>query len=210
MIFGTLYTSMQLQKKKTHSFAKIPLVQRRNKYQFYTADGVIIWRTFLHFSEFLSERARYVLQWLLVPPRQCLFTYYIQYISSIKHIYGYACSTSHELWKQIRDYTIPYNITQWSVDVLVCRRFGVSTFWPVDVLVCRRFGLLTFWFVDVLVCRRFGLSTFRFVDVSVCRRFGLSTFRSVDVSVCRRFGLSTFWLSTFRFVDVLTSYRKHL
>ena len=30
----------------------------------------------------------------------------------------------------------------------------------VDVLVCRRFGLSTFWFVDVFV-----------VDVSVCRRF---------------------------------------
>ena len=72
---------------------------------------------------------------------------------------------------------------------------------------CRRFGLSTFWPVDVLVCRRFGLSTLWFVDVSVCRRFGLSTFRSVDVSVCRRFGMSTFWLSTFRFVDVLTSYR---
>ena len=83
-------------------------------------------------------------------------------------------------------------ITQWSVDVLVCRRFGVSTFWPVDVLVCRRFGLSTFWFVDVWVCRRVGLSTFWSVDVSVCRRFGLSTFRFVDVlvvdvSVCRRF-----------------------
>ena len=70
------------------------------------------------------------------------------------------------------------------------------------------FGLSTFWFVDVLVCRRFGLSTFRFVDVSVCRRFGLSTFRCVDVLVCRRFGLSTFRLSTFRFVDVLTSNRR--
>ena len=92
-----------------------------------------------------------------------------------------------------------------SVDVLVCRRFGLSTFRFVDVSVCRRFGLSTFWSVDVLVCRRFGLSTFWFVDVSVCRRFGLSTFRFVDVSVCRRFGLSTFWLSTFRFVDVLTS-----
>ena len=52
----------------------------------------------------------------------------------------------------------------------------------VDVLVCRRFGLSTFRFVDVSVCRRFGLSTFRFDDVSVWRRFG-----------CRRFGLSTFW-----------------
>ena len=38
---------------------------------------------------------------------------------------------------------------QWSVDVSVCRRFGLSTFRFVDVLVCRRFG-----------CRRFGLSTF--------------------------------------------------
>ena len=82
----------------------------------------------------------------------------------------------------------------------------LSTFWSVDVLVCRRFGLTMFWFVDVLVCRRFGLSTFRSVDVLVCRRFDLSTFWFVDVSVCRRFGLSTFWLSTFRFVDVLTSY----
>ena len=86
------------------------------------------------------------------------------------------------------------------------QHLGLSTFWCVDVLACRRFGLSTFWSVDVLVCRRFGLSTFWFVDVLVCRRFGLSTFRSVDVSVCRRFGLSTFWMSTFRFVDVLTSY----
>ena len=87
--------------------------------------------------------------------------------------------------------SIPHNITQWSVDVfvdvLVCRRFGLSTFWFVDVLVCRRFGLSTFRFVDVLVCRRFGLSTFRFVDVSVCRRLG-----------CRRFGLSTFWPVTLK------------
>ena len=95
--------------------------------------------------------------------------------------------------------------TFWSVDVSVCRRFGLSTFWS----VCRRFGLSTFRFVDVLVCRHFGLSTFWFVDVSVCRRFGLSTFRSVDVLVCRRFGVSTFRLSTFRFVDVLTSYRTY-
>ena len=101
-------------------------------------------------------------------------------------MHGYACSTFHELWKQICDYTIAYNIIKWSVDVSVCRRFGVSTFWPVDVLVCRRFVLSTFRLVDVLVCRRFGLSTFRFVDVLVCRRFGLSTFRFVDVLVCRR------------------------
>ena len=94
--------------------------------------------------------------------------------------------------------------TFWSVDVSVCRRFGLSTFWS----VCRRFGLSTFRFVDVLVCRHFGLSTFWFVDVSICRRFGLSTFRSVDVLVCRRFGVSTFRLSTFRFVDVLTSYQR--
>ena len=85
-----------------------------------------------------------------------------------------------------------YVIWNMFVDVLVCRRFGLSTFWSVDVLVCRRFGLSTFWFVDVSVCRRFGLSTFRSVDVLVCRRFGLSTFRFVDVlvvdvSVCRRF-----------------------
>ena len=56
------------------------------------------------------------------------------------------------------------------MDVLVCQRFGLSTFWFVDVSVCRRFGLSTFWFVDVSVCRRFGLST-----------FWLSTFRFVDV-----------------------------
>ena len=80
-------------------------------------------------------------------------------------------------------------------------------FQSADVLVCRRFGLSTFWSVDVLVCRRFGLSMFRSVDVLVRRRFGFSTFRFVDVLVCRRFGLSTFWLSTFRFVDVLTSNR---
>ena len=92
-------------------------------------------------------------------------------------------------------------------DEMECRHLGLSTFWCVDVLTCRRCGLSTFWSVDVLVCRCFGLSTFWFVNVLVCRRFGLSTFRSDDVSVCRRFGLSTFWLSTFRFVDVLTSYR---
>ena len=66
---------------------------------------------------------------------------------------------------------------------------------------CRYSGLSTFWSVNILVCRRFGLSTFWFVEVSVCRRFG-----TVDVLVCRGFGLSTFWLSTFWFVDVLTSY----
>ena len=92
-------------------------------------------------------------------------------------------------------------------DEMDCRHLGLSTFWGVYVSACRRCGLSTFWSVDVLVCRRFGLSTFWFVDVLVCRRFGLSTFRSVDVSVCRRLGLSTFWLSTFRFVDVLTSYQ---
>ena len=62
-------------------------------------------------------------------------------------------------------------------------------------------------YAKVQECRRFGLSTFRLVDVLVCRRFGLSTFRCVDVSACRHFGLSTFWLSTLRFVDVLTSNR---
>ena len=56
------------------------------------------------------------------------------------------------------------------VKVLVCPRFGLSTFGQFDVLVCRRFGLSTFWSVDVPFCRRFGLSTFwlstlRFVDV---------------------------------------------
>ena len=90
------------------------------------------------------------------------------------------------IWKSI---TMLYETclsTFWSVDVLVCWRFGLSTFWFVDILVCRRFGLSTFRSVDVLVCRRFGLLTFWFVDVSVCRRFG-----------CRRFGLSTFWPVTF-------------
>ena len=119
----------------------------------------------------------------------------------------------------------------WSVDVSVCRRFGLLMFWYVDVLVCRRFslstflvgrcfdistfwfglvcrrvGLSTFWSVDVSVCRRFGLLMFWYVDVLVCRRFSLSTFWSVDISVSQCFGLSTFWLSTFRFLDVFTSY----
>ena len=76
-----------------------------------------------------------------------------------------------------------------------CRRFGLP-FWFVDVLVCRRFGLSTLRFVNVSVCRRFVFSTFRFVDVLVCRRVGLSSFWFVDV-----------WFATFRFVDVLTSYR---
>ena len=66
--------------------------------------------------------------------------------------------------------------------------------WTVDVSVCRRFGLLTFWFVDVLVCRRFDVSTFRFVDVSVFRRLG-----------CRCFVLSTFWSVTHKRVDSHTS-----
>ena len=96
-----------------------------------------------------------------------------------------------------------------SVDVLVCRRFGLSTFRFVDVSVCRRFGLSTFRSVDVLVCRRFGLSTFRFVDVSACRRFGLSTFRFVDVSVCRRFGCRRFGLSTFWLVIRQLIIRSH-
>ena len=118
------------------------------------------------------------------PPRimKVLVLIYIKYIPPIISMYGYTCSTFHQIWKQICDFTIESNMMKWSVDVVVCRRFGQSTFWFVDVSVCRRFGLSTFWFVDVLVCRRFGLSTFRFVDVLVCRRFG-----------CRRFGLSTFW-----------------
>ena len=107
---------------------------------------------------------------------------YIQYIPPIISMYGYTCSTFHELWKQICDYTITYNIINWSVDVSVCRHFGLSTYWFVDVSVCRHIGLSTFRFVDILVCRCWGLSTFRFVDVLVCQRFG-----------CRRFGLSTFW-----------------
>ena len=69
-------------------------------------------------------------------------------------------------------------------------------------LDCRHFGLSMFWSVDVLASRRFALSTFCFVNILVCRRFGLSMFQHVDVSVCQHFaGLSTFW-----FVDVLTSY----
>ena len=89
----------------------------------------------------------------------------------------------------------------WSVDVLICRRFG--SVWFVDVLVCRRFGLSTFRSVDALVCWCFGMSTFWFVDALVCRRFGLSTFRYPSVSVCRRFGcrrfgFSTFWPATYK------------
>ena len=95
---------------------------------------------------------------------------------------------------------------------LVYRRFGLSKCWFVDVFVCWRFGLSTFWSIDVSVClhisvcRRFGLSMFLFVDILVCRYFCLSMFLFVDVLVCRRIGLLTFWLSTFRFVDVSTSY----
>ena len=63
-------------------------------------------------------------------------------------------STSQQMYKWA------YSVLKWSVDVSVCRRFGLSTFRFVDVLVCRRFGLSTFRFVDVLVCQRFGLSTF--------------------------------------------------
>ena len=44
------------------------------------------------------------------------------------------------------------------------------------------------------------------VDKSKRQQTKTSTNQHVDVSVCRRFGLSTFWLSTFRFVDVLISY----
>ena len=59
-------------------------------------------------------------------------------------------------------------------------------------------------------CQRFVLSTFRFVVVLVCRCSGLSTLWFVNVLVCRRFGLPIFWLSTFRFVDVLTSNRYNV
>ena len=83
---------------------------------------------------------------------------------------------------------------------LVGRCFDMSTFW--FGLVCRRFGLSTFWSVDISICRSFGLLE----DVLVCRRFSLSTFWLVDISVSQCFGLSTFLLSTFRFLDVLTSY----
>ena len=83
----------------------------------------------------------------------------------------------------------------WSVDVLICRRFGLVRF--VDVLVCRRFGLSTFRSVDALVCWCFGMSTFWFVDALVCRRFGLSTIRYPSVSGCRRFGCRRFGFSTF-------------
>ena len=72
-----------------------------------------------------------------------------------------------------------YSVLNCTVHVSVCRRFVCQRFWSVDVLICRRFGLV--WFVDVLVCRRFGLSTFRSVDALVCW----------CVLVCRRFGLST-------------------
>ena len=111
----------------------------------------------------------------------------------------------HRYWWYIQ-YIIRIMLKFYSVDVLGCRRFGLSTLRFVDVLVCRRFG-----FVDVSVCRRFGLSTFRCVDASVCRRFGLSTFRFVDVSVhrrfgCRRFGLSTLWLVTHNNIPYIVYY----
>ena len=57
-------------------------------------------------------------------------------------------STSHQ--KHIHICTADYAM----VDVLICRRFGSSTYRSVDVPVCGRFVLSTVW-----------SSTFRFVDV---------------------------------------------
>ena len=94
-----------------------------------------------------------------------------------------------------------YSVLNCTVHVSVCQRFVCQRFWSVDVLVCRCFGLA--WFVDVLVCRRFGLSTFRSVDTLVCWCFGMWTFWFVDALVCWRFGLSTFGMSVLQFVDVL-------
>ena len=87
-----------------------------------------------------------------------------------------------------------YSVLNCTVDVSVCRRFGLSTFWSVDVFVFRCFGMSMFWFVYALVCRRFALSTFCSVDVSACGRFG-----------CRRFGLSTFWAVTYKMIHFNTS-----
>ena len=113
-----------------------------------------------------------------------------------------------------------YSVLNCTVHVSVCRRFVCQRFWSVDVLICRRFGLV--WFVDVLVCRRFGLSTFRSVDALVCWIFGMSTFWFVDALVCRRFGLltfrypsvsvlSTFWPATYKRVhfDALNPVYKY-
>ena len=76
----------------------------------------------------------------------------------------------------------------------------------VNVCERRRSGLATFWSVNVSVCRHLDLSKFWLVPVSVCRRFGLLTLVFINVLVSRHFGLLTFWLSTFRFVEALTSY----
>ena len=107
-------------------------------------------------------------------------------------------STSHQLYIMKEIWKMSDNLRKQIYDI------EMSIFRSVYVLVCRRFGLSTFWFVEVLVCRRFGMLTFWSVDVSVCGCFSLSKFWFVDVLVCQRFGLSTFWLLTFRLVDVLT------
>ena len=62
------------------------------------------------------------------------------------------------------------------------------------VFECQCFGLLMFWSIDISVCWHFGLSAFR-----ICQSFILSKFRSVVIF------RSTFWLSMFRFVDILNN-----
>ena len=61
---------------------------------------------------------------------------------------------------------------------------------------------------DIMSCDRSGLWPSWLVVVSVCGRFGLWPFLSVAVPVCGRFGLWPFRLSPFRFVAVMTCYRK--
>ena len=98
-------------------------------------------------------------------------------ISSTSH-QSYICRDIYAVHP--KNYENKYTTTQCTK--LDCRHFGLSTFWSVDVLACRRFALSTFWFINILVCRHFGLSMFQRVDVSVWRHFaGLSTFRFVDV-----------------------------
>ena len=127
-----------------------------------------------------------------IPPRLVLILLYVEYNAIII-----------KLWLLI--YQVhPINHTYVGICMQYIPRITKTNIWlhsvlnwTVDISVCRRF-----WSVDILVYRRFALSTFRFVNILVCRRFGVSVFQHVDVSVCRHFA----GLSTFRFVDVVTSY----
>ena len=147
---------------------------------------------------------------------------YIHYISRIMHnvweskYIDYILTIMISLWllMSLLLYTVYHTnyVRLWSTSILMRtfqelrKHLWASTFCCADV-----FGLSMFRFVGLLICRSVGwlhldLSKFWLVTVSVCRCFGLSALVFINVSVSRRFVLSMFWLSTFRIVDVLTSY----